>query len=302
MRWKITCVLLLTCLTVSARTLAQDLEPRVYSASPVGTTFLGINFGRSSGDVTFDPTIPITNVNASFYSPTLMISHTFSLFHRQTLFSGGFPYVWGNITGDVGTQSGKVYRSGIGDLRLRYTINLHGSPAMSVKEFARRRRGYILATSLTAQVPSGQYGNTKLVNIGTNRWSFKPELGFSYPVKKLDLDLYAGVWFFTGNTSYYPGSSVRSQQPLTALQGHVSYTIRRGLWAAFDSTWYGGGDVSTNGGPLNSRQSNSRVGGTVSIPLPGRQSIKFAYSSGVAGTIGADFTTWTLGWQKTFFR
>jgi hypothetical protein len=27
--------------------------------------------------------------------------------------------------------------------------------------------------------------------------------------------------------------------PLTALQAHVSYTIRRGLWAAFDSTWYG---------------------------------------------------------------
>ena len=160
LRWKRTCLLLLTCLTVRARTLAQDLEPRVYSASPVGTTFLGVSFGRSSGDVTFDPAIPITNVNASLYSPTLAISHTFSLFHRQTLFSGGFPYVWGNVTGDVGTQSGKVYRSGLGDLRLRYSINLHGSPAMSVKEFAHRQRGYILAASLTAQVPSGQYGNT----------------------------------------------------------------------------------------------------------------------------------------------
>ena len=239
LRWKRTCLLLLTCLTVRARTLAQDLEPRVYSASPVGTTFLGVSFGRSSGDVTFDPTIPITNVNASLYSPTLAISHTFSLFHRQTLFSGGFPYVWGNVNGDVGTQSGKVYRSGLGDLRLRYSINLHGSPAMSVKEFAHRQRGYILAASLTAQVPSGQYGNTKLINIGTNRWSFKPELGFSYPAKKLDLDLYAGSWFFTDNSSFYPGNSNRSQLPLTALQAHVSYTIRRGLWAAFDSTWYG---------------------------------------------------------------
>src|SRR3984885_14162899 len=36
------------------------------------------------------------------------------------------------------------------------------------------------------------------------------------------------------------------------------------------------GMVSTNGGPYNSRESNSRLGGTISVPLPARQSIKFA--------------------------
>lgn len=281
---------------------AQDLEPRVYSASPVGTTFLQFAFGRSAGEVVFDPTIPITNVQATLYSPTVGVSHTFGLLGRQTLFSAALPYVWGNVTGEVGTQSGKVHRSGVGDLRLRYSVNLHGSPALTPREFARNRHSYILAASLTAQAPSGQYGDTKLINIGTNRWALKPELGFSYPVKKLDLDLYAGAWFFTDNNNYYPGTSNRAQQPLTALQAHVSYTIRRGLWAAFDSTWYGGGDVQLNGGTGMDRQSNSRLGATVSIPLSARQSVKVAYSSGVSGTIGAKFDTVTVSWQKIWLH
>jgi hypothetical protein len=47
---------------------AQDLEPRAYSPSPVGTTFAGFSFGRSSGDISFDPTVPITNAQATLYS------------------------------------------------------------------------------------------------------------------------------------------------------------------------------------------------------------------------------------------
>lgn len=287
----------------SAHGLAQDLEPRVYSASPVGTSFLQFAFSRSSGDVTFDPTIPITNVHATFYSPSVGVSHTFGLFGRQTLLSAAVPYAWGNVNGDVGTQSGMVYRSGLADMRLRYAVNLHGSPAMSAKEFARNRhRDYIIATSLTVQAPSGQYGSTKLINIGTNRWAFKPELGFSYPVKKLYLDLYAGAWLYGGNNNYYPGSATRSQQPLTSLQAHVSYTVRPALWAAFDGTWYSGGAVSLNGGPATDRQSNTRIGATVSFPLPARQSIKVAWSSGVSGRIGADFSTLTISWQHVWLH
>jgi Putative MetA-pathway of phenol degradation len=282
--------------------LAQDMEPRIYSASPVGTTFLNVTFGRSSGDVTFDPTIPITDVQATLYSPALGVSHTFGLFGRQTLLSVAVPYVWGHVTGNVGDQAAEVYRSGGGDLRARYSVNLHGSPAMSPKEFARRHRTYILAASVTMQAPSGQYGGTKLINIGANRWAFKPEVGFSYPVKRLDLDFYLGGWLFTDNNNYYPGGEIRSQRPLGTVQAHVSYTTRRRLWVAFDSTWYGGGAVSVDGGPLMDRLSNSKLGVTGSLPLPHQQSIKVAYSSAVYGVIGAKLNTVTVGWQKTWFH
>jgi hypothetical protein len=280
----------------------QDLEPRAYSASPVGTSFVGVGFGRSSGDISFDPTVPITNANATLYSPAFGFGQTFALLRRQALITVAVPYAWGNASGDVGNNSQSVYRSGLADIKTRFSLNLRGNPAMGYKEFAKRpHRNFIIGTSLTMTSPSGQYDNTKLINIGTNRWSFKPEIGVSYPVKKLDLDLYAGAWFFTENRSFYTGHSTRSQGPLTTLQAHVSYTVRRGLWVAFDSTWYGGGDVTVDSGTPSERQANSRLGGTVSFPLAKRQSFKITYSSGVSGRIGSKFTTVAGGWQYVWF-
>ena len=288
---------------LSAGAMAQDLEPRAYSASPVGTRFVGVGFGRSSGDITFDPSVPVTDVNATFYSPALGLGTTFGLFGRQALVTAAVPYAWGNVSGNVGEQRASVYRSGLTDIRTRLSVNLRGNPAQTPAEFARRQhRSFIVGTSLTVVAPSGQYGNTKLINIGANRWAFKPEVGVSWPVKKLDLDLYAAVWLYTANASFYPGTADRTQAPLTALQAHVSYTVRRGLWVAFDSTWYGGGSTRTNGGDPTERQSNTRIGTTLSLPVGRQQSVKIAYSSGVSGTIGASFSTISGGWQYVWFK
>ena len=51
--------------------------------------------------------------------------------------------------------------------------------------------------------PTGQYDPTKLINWGTNRWSFKPEFGYSQRWGKWIVDGYAGVWFFTTNQDYW---------------------------------------------------------------------------------------------------
>ena len=281
---------------------AQDLEPRAYSSSLVGTSFAGVGFGRSSGDISFDPTLPITNAHATLYSPALGVGQTFGVFGRQALFTAALPYAWGTATGDVGNQQQSVYRSGLADVKARLSVNLLGSPAMSVREFAKRsHRSFILGTSLSITAPSGQYGSTKLINIGTNRWSFKPELGVSYPVKKFDLDLYASGMFFTENRNFYTGQSIRAQAPLIAIQSHVSYTMRPRLWLAFDGTWYGGGASTVDGGTPSERQSNSRLGTTISLPLKKQQSLKVNYSSGVSGNIGSKFTTIAVGWQYVWF-
>lgn len=287
---------------LAATAAGQDLEPRAYSASPVGTSFVGVAFGRSSGDISFDPTVPITNAKATLHAPALGLGQTFAFFGRQALFAAGLPYAWGTASGDVGNNQQSVYRSGLADVRSRFSVILRGNHAMNFREFAKRpRRKFIIGTSLTMISPTGQYGNTKLINIGTNRWSFKPEIGVSWPVKKLDLDLYAGAWFFTDNRSFYMGHSTRSQDPLTTLQAHISYTVRRGLWVAIDSTWYGGGSVTVDNGTPSERQANSRLGATVSVPLAKGHSFKVAYSDGVSGRVGSKFSTITVGWQYVWF-
>ena len=185
----------------------QELEPRAYSPSPVGTTFVAVVFGRSSGGIFFDPTIPLTNAKATFYFPTLGVGQTFGLFGREALITALLPYVWGSASGDFREQQQRITRSGLANLGLRLSINLHGCPALTPKAFAAiPHRDIIVAASLAVIAPSGQYDKARLVNIGTNRWSFKPELGVSYPVKKFYLDLYAAAQFYGDNANFFPAS------------------------------------------------------------------------------------------------
>jgi hypothetical protein len=283
--------------------IAQDLEPRAYSPSPVGVSFVGLAMGRSSGDIVFDPSLPIVDAQATLYSPVLGLGYSFGLFGRQALFTAALPYAWGDVSGMVGNDLQSAHRSGLADIRSRLAINLKGSPALNPAAFASRRgRPLILGASVAVISPSGQYDNTKLINLGSNRWAFKPEFGLSAPIKKLDLDLYAGAWFFAANSSFYTGTSFRSQAPLTAVQAHVSYTVRRGLWLAVNSTWYGGGATTLNHGTPMERENNSRLGATVSFPLAKNQSIKVTYSSGVSGRVGSNFNTIGAGWQYVWFK
>jgi hypothetical protein len=281
---------------------AQELEPRAYSASPVGANFVLVGFTRSTGSVTFDPTIPITDVEAHLNIPTLGLGHTFGVWGRQALVTAGLPYVWGDVEGKVAEQQARITRSGLADLRLRLSVNLYGNPAQTPQEFAKaRRRGLLVGTSLTVQAPTGQYDPAKLINLGTNRWAFKPEVGISYPWQKFYFDLYAGAWFFSENSRFFPGESLRTQDPITTLQGHLSYTIRRQMWFAIDGTWYQGGAGYVNGGPPSTAQSNTRFGATLSLPVSKRQSLKVSYSAGATARTGSNFDTLGVAWQFVWF-
>ncbi|HXJ91763.1 MAG TPA: transporter [Terriglobia bacterium] len=297
--WLLAC---LATLALSRAASAQDLEPRAYSQSPTGANFLVMGFGEIDGSVLFDPSLPITGVHAQLYSSVAGLGHTFGLFGRQALVTAALPYVWGNMTGQVFEQQHNITRSGLADTRFKFSLNLHGSPALSPQEFVKsRRRSLIVGASLSVTAPSGQYDPTKLVNLGTNRWGFKPELGVSYPRKRWYFDLYSGVWFFTENSSFYPGQSTRRQAPLPSLQAHVSYTVRPRLWAAFDSTWYAGGASRVDNGPPTGRLNNSRVGATLSIPIGKSQSLKIAYSAGATARSGANFSSIGVAWQFLWF-
>jgi hypothetical protein len=277
--------------------LAQDLEPKAYSASPVGAAFVVLGFARSAGSVVFDPTIPITDVEAKINSTMAASGYSFNLGGKLALVTAALPYSWGDVTGKVGEQAGAVTRSGLNDSRIKLSVNLVGNPAMRAREYMKAPRKTIVGTSLTVVAPSGQYYGTKLINLGTNRWAFKPEIGIAVPKGRWDFDAYLGTWLFTGNDNFYPGDLSRSQDPVVALQGHVSYTFKPRLWAAFDATWYHGGSSTVEGGAPSGGMNNSRMGATLSIPAGRQQSFKLAYSSGVVVRTGTNFRSLSVGWQ-----
>jgi hypothetical protein len=280
---------------------AQELEPRAYSPSPVGTTFIVISATRSAGGVFTDPSAPITDVEATVGLLALSVGRTLGIGGKQVLLLAALPVAWGEASGEVGEDRREVTRRGLADARVRLSMILAGSPAMAPAEFARAPRRTIVGTSLTVAPPTGQYDGTKLVNLGSNRWSFKPEVGVSYPAGRWTFDGYAGAWFFTENDAYFPGSSSRRQDPVFGFQAHVSRLIGRRAWVAVNATWYTGGRTRIDGVDKADLQRNTRLGVTWSQPIGGRQSLKVAYSTGATTRIGADFKTLTLAWQLVVY-
>jgi hypothetical protein len=250
-----------------------------------------------------DATLPLEDLNAKIGAPSLGVVRSFSLFGKTAQVSAALPYAWGDASATISGVPQSTTRSGFSDMRLRFSWLLAGAPAATIGEIAKAPRKTIFGASLSVVTPTGQYFPEKLINLGTSRWAFKPELALSQPVgKRWLIDFYTGLWLFTKNDSYYPGSSVRTQDPMGSFQGHISYNIQPLMWVAFDLTYYTGGRSSIDGIEMNDRQSNSRIGGTLVLPVGKRHSVKFAYSTGAIIRSGADFSTFSVGWQTSFFR
>jgi hypothetical protein len=285
----------------SSLVTAQEMEPRSYSAVPVGTNFVVATYARSSGDILFDPSLPVTDLHAGINTYSLGYSHSFGLFNHVASIAFLAPYANANVTGNVEGAPGHVYRSGTGDVRFRFAMNVIGGPALDPAEFSQRSPGSILGASLSVIAPSGQYLPSRLINVGANRWSFKPEIGVSHPFNKWFVEGAAGIWFFTDNPDYY-GHRNRSQDPLPVFQWHVGYNWRPGLWLAADATYFVGGETRVNGLPDHDLQRNVRYGLTLSFPISAQWSGKLAWSRGLTTTIGGDFQTITVALQYRWFN
>jgi hypothetical protein len=285
---------------IAGAAMAQQLEPRSYTPSPVGANILGLGSLYSSGDAALDPSSPLTNVYARVNSAVPYYTRTFGFIGRQASVTAATSYAWYTVHGDVYEVGRSVSRSGFADPLFRFAVNLMGGPALTPLEFRRHKPETSLGTSLTVIPPFGQYDPSKLINLGTNRWSFKPEFGVSQPLGDWAFEFYAGVWLFTDNDNYF-GGQVRRQDPLASYQAHVVYTARPRMWVAFDFTYYVGGTTTVNGQHKNDRQDNTRAGITLSVPMTSSQSLKLTWARGVSTRIGSSFDTLGAAWQLIWF-
>jgi len=293
-------LLLVIVLVLSARFLhAQELEPRAYLPSPTGVNILMLGYSYSAGNVLADPSVPIKDLGAKLNTMTLGYVRTLGIAGHLAQISIVGPYIEGSMHGLLSGEPASTARSGLADVQVRTSLNLIGAPAMGLKEFVQYKQGTVLGVSLKVIIPSGQYTPAKLINISSNRWSFKPEIGISRRFGRWSTDFYGGGWFYTDNSDFY-GNQVRSQNPMGTAQFHLSYDVRPRLWAAFDATFYTGGRTSVGGVANNDLQKNSRLGITVSVPLVRRHSVKFAYNTGAFTSIGADFQVVSFAYQYTW--
>lgn len=299
--------LVLFVITVSSIAHAQDLAPRAYIITPVHTNAVTLTYSYFSGELLLDGSLPITGATGKMSVPVFSLFHTLNFFGRSANFTMSLPYGVGNFRGTVVGAETKAYRSGMLDSSARFSVNLMGGPAMEVQQFRNWRQKTILGASFKVVFPTGQYDPTKLINYGANRWAFKPEVGFSRRWGHWVLDTYGAVWFFTTNHDFFsrnqfsPGTNTQKQDSTFAFEGHLSYDVKPRLWASLDGNFWRGGRATLNGveNP-NTLQQNSRIGGTVSVPVSKHQSLKFSYSRGAYIRYGGKFDNVSVAWQYSW--
>jgi hypothetical protein len=274
---------------------AQDLEPRAYANTPVGLNFLIGGYAYSKGAVGTDPSVPIEDAEVKVNSAVLAYVRTLDLWGRSGKFDIILPYSWASGSAKLAGQSHTRDVSGLGDPRLRFSMLLYGAPALSLAEFADYKPDIIIGASLEVTPPLGQYDSDKLLNIGTNRWSFKPEVGVSKTWGPLTLELATGVRFYTDNNNFLNGNTLQVN-PLYSVQGHLIYSITPGIWLGLDALYYTGGRGTIDGKKGESLE-DTRIGVTLALPINRYNSVKLYGSTNVYTKAGTDFDILGIAWQ-----
>jgi hypothetical protein len=285
-RWPLALFALLLAAVPAAR--AQDIEPRAYSNAPVGVNFLGFGYAYTQGSLPTNPSLPLTNSHVTTSSALLGYGHVFDLWGQSAKVNVVAPYSW--LGGNAVFAGQPVQRSvnGLTDTSVRLSVNIYGAPAMDLQEFRNYQQDLILGASLNVTAPTGQYDGSRLVNLGTNRWSIRPELGASKAFGPLTIELSVGPTFFTDNTDFLNGHT-RSQDPLISGQAHAIYDFGSGIWGSLDVQYWTGGSTAVDGESNHNLQRNSRLGGTLALPLSRNYSLKFFGSTGVSARTGNNY-------------
>jgi hypothetical protein len=279
---------------------AQDLVPRAYLITPTHSNAISLSHSWNDGEVNFDPSVPLENAKGTFHTSVLSYYHSYGLLGRSSNVVLSVPYASGVFEGSLNGIRAHAAPSGLADARIRFSVNVRGGPAMRLTEFREWKEKSLIGVSVTAVVPTGQNDRARVLNLGSNRWAFKPELGLTKRWGRWVAEGYGGMWLFTSNRTFYPGNTNRAQRPMTAIEGHLGYYVKPGLWASIDSNFWVGGKSSINGLQKQDAQRESRLGMTLSVPIVRHQSFKVSFSRGAVTRIGGNFQTLSAAWQYSW--
>ncbi|HEY7840223.1 MAG TPA: transporter [Gammaproteobacteria bacterium] len=290
------CLLLIGTIAGGRHAAAQDLEPRSYSNAPVGMNFLIAGYGYAEGGLASDPSLALDNAELTVHGPVAAWARALDVLGKSAKFDAIVPWAWLSGSADYEGEHREREVSGFGDPRLRFSMNFFGAPALSMKEFGSYRQDLVFGASVQIFLPLGQYDPDRLVNIGTNRWAIRPEIGVSKAWGRWIFEGTASAKLHADNDDFF-GGKLREQDAIYSLQAHIVYSFPHGIWLALDGTYYLGGQTTVNGVERDDLQKNSRLGATLALPVGRSHSIKLHASTGTSVRTGTDFDAIGVAWQ-----
>jgi len=276
---------------------AQELEPRKYVSLPVGTNVLAVGYAWSNGNVLLDPALPIEDLDADIQVGFAQYLRAFDLFGRSAKFAAMVPWSAGAWSGTLDGQFGTRNMSGMGDAHVGLEWNLYGAPARERARLRRDQPATAVGASLRLSLPTGRYDSAALLNLGSNRYALRTEIGVAHTRGPWIYEGMASVWLFTDNDDFLEGNTL-SQQPLYVANAGVAYSFPRpGVWASFGVGFGDGGQTRVNGEPRNTQQQNWRFAASLAWPVAAQHGLQLTYSTGITRKAGSDFDTVALAYR-----
>lgn len=283
-------------LLLSGMATAQELEPRTYANTAIGVNVIGAVAGVSRGNVLLDPALPIEDLDGNLEYGAIQYLRSFGLLDRSAKIKLLVPFTRGDWRGSFEGAPAQRQASGFGDLRATLEWNFIGAPAMTAAGLRKYSQKTIVGGSIRVIAPTGEYDNTKLINLGSNRWSYRVELGASRALGAWVVEGIASLWTFGNNDEFFNGNYLQ-QDPLWVVKMDLVYSFRPGFWLGAGIGYGNGGRTTVNGIPRDNRQENWRIGATMAYPFNRHHGISLTIGSGFNQGAGADFDTIAVGYR-----
>ena len=279
---------------------SQDIEPRRWTPIPLGTHVLGAAYSFSTGDVFFDPLLEIEDVEVRAHTVVAKFVQPVKIANKLGSVSLLIPFSTADWNGLLSGEPASVSRTGFADPRLRASLILAGPPAGNAAEIQKYRLENPTYTtfgvSLALTVPIGEYFEDKLINLGSNRFVFRPQAGMIHYWGKWSFELTGSVFMYTRNPDFF-NNSERKQRPTFTLQSHLVKQFKKGAWLSLSAGYGLGGESIINGQPAGDFRSNLLVSASYSFLIAKRQGLKLTYvHTDALENIGADTDNFLLAW------
>ncbi len=260
---------------------SQDIEPRRWSHLPIGSNFAGAAYAYTEGEIFFNPVMRIEDGEFDLQSAGPKYIHAFGLFGKSARFDLTQTYQSGTWSGLVDGVPTTVDRDGWSDSTLRFAVNLYGAPPLADREFLEYRKSVancetIVGAGLLMQFPTGEYFSDKLINLGSNRYTFTPQFGVVHTRGKWTMELSSSASFYTANEDFFNGKR-HEEDPYLIGQGHLIYTFMPGLWLGASVGYGYGGESTIDRVSADDMKGNIGWGLSAGIPVNRNFGFKIAY-------------------------
>jgi hypothetical protein len=294
-----TLVMVGSVLAISTSAFAEDLEPRRWSHTPIGLNSLALGYSYTEADILFDPALRLEDVEMKLHGWGLKYLYAFDLLGKTARVELTQGYAVGKWTGLVDGVRSSTERDGLTDTQVRFAVNLIGAPPLAGKAFQEYRAQpgleTIVGAAVVVQLPTGDYHADKLINLGTNRYTIRPQLGVLHNWDDWSFEYTGSVWFFTDNDEFYNGNRLE-QGELYSIQSHFVYTVARGTWVGASGAFTRATDSTLNGTDLNDQRNHLLWSLGFGFPLSPQLLGKVAYvGTRALDDIGADSDSVAVG-------